>query len=222
MMVRCICGESHGISNIQQKPGGTVTNLAPKRAEDVKADSAEIQEGKLVSSYLTVSHGGSPVIIIIIIYCENVHFFHTKVGLDICPYEVPPHISEYYCTFRLQTNHFHVILHTFSPNLPIPPLHLTHATFTFLQADTLSSTLLCFRCPNPVSLLFVFISINKEQTNVVHLGVFRIGLDGTVECVEGWQEVRSFYVARSDLVINFSDLKETFLLFFLNKHFICS
>ena len=26
---------------------------------------------------------------------ENNHFFHTMLGLDICPYEVPLHIPEY-------------------------------------------------------------------------------------------------------------------------------
>ena len=57
----------------------------------------------------------------------NVHFFGTK----FCPYEVPPPIPEY-CPFRLQTKHFHVILHPFSPSLTIPPLHLTFATSTFL------------------------------------------------------------------------------------------
>ena len=66
------------------------------------------------------------IIIIIIIYFENVHFFHDKLRLDVCPYEVPPHIPEY-CPFRLQTKHFHITLHTLSPSLPIPPLHLTPA-----------------------------------------------------------------------------------------------
>ena len=32
----------------------------------------------------------------IIIYFENVHFFHAMLGLDICPYEVPPHIPQYH------------------------------------------------------------------------------------------------------------------------------
>ena len=35
------------------------------------------------------------IIIIIIIYFENVHFLHATLGLDVCPYEVPPHIPEY-------------------------------------------------------------------------------------------------------------------------------
>ena len=51
---------------------------------------------------------------IIIIYFENVHFFHAVLGLDICPYEVPLHIPEY-CSFTLQTKQFHVIIHTFFP-----------------------------------------------------------------------------------------------------------
>ena len=34
-------------------------------------------------------------VIIIIIYFENVHFFHATLGFDVCPYEVPPHIPEY-------------------------------------------------------------------------------------------------------------------------------
>ena len=33
---------------------------------------------------------------------ENVHFFHAKLGLDVRPYEVPPHIHEYR-PFRMQT-----------------------------------------------------------------------------------------------------------------------
>ena len=75
------------------------------------------------------------------------------LGLDVCPYEVPPHIPEYR-PFRMQTKHFHVIIHTLFPSLPIPPLtlHLTPATSTFLQADTQSSTLLRFRCPNHLNL----------------------------------------------------------------------
>ena len=44
-----------------------------------------------------------------VIYFENIHFFHAKPGLVICPYEAPPHISEY-CQFRLHTKHLHVIL----------------------------------------------------------------------------------------------------------------
>ena len=34
------------------------------------------------------------IIIIIIIYFENALFFQAKLGLDVCPYEVPPHIPE--------------------------------------------------------------------------------------------------------------------------------
>ena len=44
--------------------------------------------------------------IVIIFYFENVHIFQAKLGLVICPYEVSPHIHEY-CSFRLQTKHFH-------------------------------------------------------------------------------------------------------------------
>ena len=36
----------------------------------------------------------------------------------------PPHISEYR-PFRLQTIHFHVIFHTFSPSLPIPSPYIS-------------------------------------------------------------------------------------------------
>ena len=89
------------------------------------------------------------IIIIIIIYFENVHFLHAKLGLDVCPYEVPPHIPVY-CQFRLQTKHFHVIIHTFSPSLPVPtptphPCHLHISTGR--HPVTQSSTLLCSRCP---------------------------------------------------------------------------
>ena len=43
------------------------------------------------------------------------------LGVDVCPYEVLSHIPEYR-PFRMQTKHFHVIIHTLFPNLPIPPL----------------------------------------------------------------------------------------------------
>ena len=33
--------------------------------------------------------------IIIIIYFENVHFFHVSPELDVCPYEAPPVIPEH-------------------------------------------------------------------------------------------------------------------------------
>ena len=49
------------------------------------------------------------------------HFFHAKLELDVCPYEIPPYIPEN-CPLGLQTKHFHVIIHTFFPSLPIPPL----------------------------------------------------------------------------------------------------
>ena len=77
----------------------------------------------------------------IIIYFENVHFFHAMLGLDVSPYEVPPHIPEYR-PFRILTKHFPVIIHTFFPSLPFPPLtsrpchlhlHLAPATSTFLM-----------------------------------------------------------------------------------------
>ena len=29
------------------------------------------------------------IILIIIIYFKDVHFFHATIGLDVCPYEVP-------------------------------------------------------------------------------------------------------------------------------------
>ena len=48
-------------------------------------------------------------------------------------FEIPPHIPEYRSS-RLQTKHFYVIHHTFSPSLPIPPP--TSATSTFLHFYT--------------------------------------------------------------------------------------
>ena len=85
----------------------------------------------------------SRFIIIIIIYFENVYFFHAMLGLDVCPYEVPPHIPEN-CPLRPQTNHFHVIIHTFSPSLPIPlftshpcHLHLSTGRHPIIHAPTL-------------------------------------------------------------------------------------
>ena len=56
------------------------------------------------------------------------------------------------CPFRVQTKHFHVIIHTFSPSLPIPPPKPHPCPSTFLQADTQSSTLLrsiCHASPHP-------------------------------------------------------------------------
>ena len=62
----------------------------------------------------------------ITIYYENILLFHAKLGLDVNLYQVPPHIPEY-CPFRLQTEHFHVILHTLSPSLPARPAHIFHS-----------------------------------------------------------------------------------------------
>ena len=70
------------------------------------------------------------------------------LGLDVCLYEVPPHIPEYR-PFRMLTKHFHVIVvHILSnssfsspyisPLLP-PPIYRT---------DIQSSTLLRSRCPH--------------------------------------------------------------------------
>ena len=73
---------------------------------------------KILVVRLRVSYNNQ--VLIIIIYFENVHFCQAKLGLDIRPYEVPPHIPEYR-PFRMQTKHFHVILQTFSSSLPIPP-----------------------------------------------------------------------------------------------------
>ena len=41
------------------------------------------------------------IMIMIIIYFENIHFLYAKQRLDVCPYEVPQHTPEY-CPFRLQ------------------------------------------------------------------------------------------------------------------------
>ena len=65
--------------------------------------------------------------------------------------EASPHIPEH-CPFRMQTKHLHIILHTFIPSLPFPPLTSRPATSTFLQADSQSSTLLRSRCPNHLNL----------------------------------------------------------------------
>ena len=43
-------------------------------------------------TYLFENHHILSFIVVIIIYFEKVHFFHAKLGLDVCPYEVPPHI----------------------------------------------------------------------------------------------------------------------------------
>ena len=38
---------------------------------------------------------GNRAFIIIIIYFENVHFFHAMLELVVCPYEIPPNFPEY-------------------------------------------------------------------------------------------------------------------------------
>ena len=48
---------------------------------------------------------GMSAIIIIIIYFENVYFFHAVQRFGVCPYEVPTYILEY-CSFRLQTKQY--------------------------------------------------------------------------------------------------------------------
>ena len=70
-------------------------------------------------------------IIIIIIYFENVHFFHAKQGSDIFPYEVPPHIPEYLLPTQVANQalpwHPSHILSKFSYSSPyispLPPPH---------------------------------------------------------------------------------------------------
>ena len=79
------------------------------------------------------------------------HIAHMTVAhMDVCPYEVPPHIPEHH-PFRMQTKHFHVIHHPHilskssysSPYIsPLPTPHFYKPT------DTKSSTLLRFGCPN--------------------------------------------------------------------------
>ena len=92
-------------------------------------------------------------IIIIIIYFENIHFFCDKLGLDVCPYEVPPHTSLNTAHSECKPNTFmSSSTHSFQVFLFLP-LHLTPATSIFLQADTQSSTLLRSRCPNHLNLL---------------------------------------------------------------------
>ena len=51
----------------------------------------------------------------------NVHLFHAKLELDVCPYEVPPQIPEHHPPFSMYAKHLHIILHTFIPSLPGPP-----------------------------------------------------------------------------------------------------
>ena len=50
--------------------------------------------------------------VIIIIYFENINFFHAQLGLDVSPdNKASPHIPEH-CPFRLQTEQFHVNIYT--------------------------------------------------------------------------------------------------------------
>ena len=55
-------------------------------------DVNAITQDNVVAIFLNMSY---IMMMIIIIYFENVHFFHDKKGLDVCPYLVPPHILEY-------------------------------------------------------------------------------------------------------------------------------
>ena len=88
------------------------------------------------------------IIIIIIIYFENVHFSTAKLGTDtFAPNQVPPHISKNR-PLGMQTKQFHVIPNTpmssySCPDLSSPPPQ------TFCKLDTQSSTLLRSRCPIP-------------------------------------------------------------------------
>ena len=59
-----------------------------------------------------------------------VHIFHATLGLDVSPYEVPPHIPEHRPP-RMQTEHPHILMHTLQvfPSAPTscptaPPLQI--------------------------------------------------------------------------------------------------
>ena len=84
------------------------------------------------------------VIIIIIIYFENVHFLcYARVrGLPMWSPSTHPWIPP------IQD----VIIHTFFQVFLFLPLYFVSATSIFLQADTQSSTLLRSRCPNHLDL----------------------------------------------------------------------
>ena len=58
-----------------------------------------------------------------------VHIFHATLGLDVSPYEVPPHIPEHRPPW-MQTEHPHILMHTLQvfpsaptscPRRPTPP-----------------------------------------------------------------------------------------------------
>ena len=58
---------------------------------------------------------------------ENVHFFHATLGLDVCPYEVPPHIPEY-CPMPIQKTSTFMSSSTHSLQVFLfLPLHLAPA-----------------------------------------------------------------------------------------------
>ena len=49
------------------------------------------------------------------------HIFHATLGLDVSPYEVPPHIPEHRPP-KMQTEHPHILMHTLQvfPSAPHP------------------------------------------------------------------------------------------------------
>ena len=92
------------------------------------------------------------IIIIIIIYFQNIHFLHSQLGLDILPDMKLLHTS-------MNTTHSECkpssSISSFTNSLQVfLPLHahLTPATTTFLQADTQSSPLIPYTCPNHLNL----------------------------------------------------------------------
>ena len=70
------------------------------------------------------------------------------LGLDVCPYEVPPHIPEYR-PFRMWTKHFRVIIHTFFLSFPPLTSHPCHLHLSTGRNQVIPTpSLLCSRCSN--------------------------------------------------------------------------
>ena len=86
--------------------------------------------------------------LIIITYFRNVYFFHTQLGLDLCPDMKSLHIFLNNALFRLQPKHFHVIIYTLFPKSscqytsPQPPPYFyrpTHNTDKIVSPSAIYS-----------------------------------------------------------------------------------
>ena len=106
--------------------------------------------------------------VFIIIYFENMNFFHTqlsKLGLDVCLEMKPLQISLNTAHSGCKTTGF---ILSFTHSLQIfllLPKHLSQATSTFLLADTQSSPLLRSRWPNHLNVPHLSYTLNTQKTD---------------------------------------------------------